>query len=66
MADETFEHPGHTEVFVDADGTLHANGAPVPTIKQPAIIDASALPAADPHVAGQLWVNAGVVTRSAG
>lgn len=30
------------------------------------VVNALQLPAADPTVAGQLWVNAGVVTRSAG
>jgi len=30
------------------------------------VVNALQLPAADPAVAGQLWVNAGVVTRSAG
>lgn len=30
------------------------------------VVKATALPAADPHVAGELWANAGVVTVSAG
>lgn len=64
--DSTYESSGHTELFINSDGTLHSNGAAVPSLKQPAVVDASALPAADPHVAGHLWVNAGVLTRSAG
>jgi len=32
----------------------------------PATLNASNLPTSDPHVAGRLWVNSGVVTRSAG
>lgn len=32
----------------------------------PATINFAALPTSDPHVAGLLWVNSAVVTRSAG
>ena len=44
----------HSELF--AGGILHV----------PDQMDATLLPAADPAIAGRLWVNAGVVTRSAG
>lgn len=36
------------------------------TATLPAVLSAANLPSADPHVAGRLWVNSGVVTRSAG
>lgn len=65
MSDETYETSGHSEVFADADGTLHAGGAAI-NVKLPAVTIGSALPVADPHVAGHLWSNAGVVTVSAG
>lgn len=45
--------------YRDADGNF------VP-IAMGAVVDGSALPTADPGVAGQLWNNAGVVTVSAG
>lgn len=32
----------------------------------PAVTVASAIPAADPHVAGRVWANSGVLTVSAG
>lgn len=32
----------------------------------PTFVDASNLPTADPHVAGQAWSNSGVITVSAG
>lgn len=31
-----------------------------------AALDASALPTSDPHVAGRVWSNSGVLTKSAG
>jgi hypothetical protein len=64
--DETYEETGHNEVFADADGTLHSGGAPVSPLKMPAAVDAGALPNADPHAAGHLWNNAGVINVSAG
>lgn len=36
------------------------------TLTMPPIVMATLLPLADPTLAGRLWVNAGVVTRSAG
>lgn len=66
MATDDYETQGHTEVFVDTDGSLQSDGAPVDPLKLPAEFDASALPVADPHVAGHVWRNAGVLTVSAG
>lgn len=36
------------------------------TLKLPAILDASALPTADPSVAGQVYSDSGVLTVSSG
>jgi hypothetical protein len=32
----------------------------------PTVVDASAIPTADPHVAGQVWANSHVLTVSSG
>lgn len=36
------------------------------TLGLPASVNGAALPTADPHVAGSLWADSGVVTVSAG
>lgn len=59
------------------NASAHGNGATfaiatpaTPVYTRPSVltspVDASSLPTADPHVVGQLWSNANVVTRSAG
>lgn len=59
-------------VLYQNTGTLDATtfavlGSVIPAgAVAPATINFAALPTADPHVAGLLWVNSGVVTRSAG
>lgn len=47
-----------------ADFYVAGNTPLDPTL--PAVINAAALPTADPHVVGQVWSNAGVLTVSAG
>ena len=57
-----------TLVFEDSANQPAPQASPTftGTVTLPAAVVGSALPTADPHVAGQLWANAGVVTVSAG
>jgi len=57
-----------TIVFEDAaNQPAPLNGAAFGgTFVLPAAVDASHLPTADPHVAGRLWADTGVLTVSAG
>lgn len=72
---------GNKNEVIELDGVVYAwNGdawTPLPTLAEVAKLDESntftdavqifsALPIADPLVAGQLWSNVGVVTVSAG
>jgi hypothetical protein len=54
------EEPDNNSVYIDSNGRLNAGGVAV------AVLLLSALPAVDPHVVGQAYRNAGVVTVSAG
>lgn len=48
--------------FLAENGTIEIPQQPI----QSAAVAADIIPVADPHVAGQLWKNAGVITISAG
>jgi hypothetical protein len=51
-----------------AEALLAPKASPTFTtaVTLPAILNAAALPASDPHVAGHVWSNSGVLTVSAG
>jgi hypothetical protein len=51
---------------INVRGTIKLILANMLTATLPAIVSAANLPTSDPHVAGRLWVNSGVLTRSAG
>jgi hypothetical protein len=51
---------------INLRGVIKAILSGMLTATLPAVLNAANLPTTDPHVAGQLWVNSGVVTRSAG
>lgn len=56
-----------TGTGVTFEGTMTPDPAtPGDGFTLPAVTLGSSLPTADPHVAGHLWANSGVVTVSAG
>ena len=77
MANTTFTGPvrsqnGFQSITVDStsgavtvDATLGASTS-VTNLTASGIVIFSGLPTADPHVAGQVWSNSGVLTVSAG
>ena len=68
MADQNtkiYRKPGGNEMVVDKGGKLTLGNAAI-TINAAGQSLLTGFPTADPHVAGALWANAGVLTVSAG
>ena len=51
---------------INLRGVVHQILQNMVTPTLPAVVNAAALPTANPHVVGQIWSNAGVLTVSAG
>jgi hypothetical protein len=51
---------------INLRGVVHQILQNMVTPTLPAVVNAASLPTTNPHVVGQLWVNSGVVTVSAG
>lgn len=67
MSRTTFSGPVKSDNGFEGDITGDVTGAvEATTLSASGAVVFSALPTADPEVAGQLWNNAGVVTVSAG
>jgi len=56
---------GGDRLTVEPGGSINFNGVTF-TVNAAGKLIVAGLPTADPHVVGQLWSNAGVVTVSAG
>jgi hypothetical protein len=62
------QRPGLSQIGEATSGRLvvwNGNGQ-IQDIGEATVVLVSGLPTADPHVAGQLWTNSGVLTVSAG